>query len=54
VGKRFGKRSHHSPVLILDDIYTTGATARSATQVLRQQGITVYGIVAIASSKQGR
>jgi len=54
VGKRFGKRSHHSPVLILDDIYTTGATARSATEVLRKQGIAVYGILAIASSKQGR
>jgi ComF family protein len=37
-----------SPVLLLDDIYTTGATARSAAQVLHQSGILVYGLVAIA------
>lgn len=35
-------------VLLLDDIYTTGATARAATLTLRQAGITVVGIVALA------
>ncbi len=38
------------PVLLLDDIYTTGATARSAIATLRQAGIQVYGIAAVAIS----
>lgn len=37
-------------VLLLDDIYTTGATAQSAAQTLRQQ-ISVYGIVTIAKAR---
>lgn len=39
-------------VLLLDDIYTTGATALSAAQTLRQQGINVEGILAIATTKR--
>lgn len=39
-----------SAVLLLDDIYTTGATARSAAQVFRQHRISVYGIVAVAKT----
>ena len=39
-------------VLLLDDIFTTGATAKSAMQTLRQSGIKVGGIVAIAISKK--
>lgn len=38
------------PVLLLDDIYTTGATAKSAAQTLRQSGIRVYGLVALAKA----
>jgi ComF family protein len=38
------------PVLLLDDIYTTGATARSAIATLRQAGIQVYGVAAAAIS----
>ena len=39
------------PVLLLDDIYTTGATARAATQALQQSGIEVYGLVTVALTR---
>lgn len=52
LGKNWQKSLPAAPVLLLDDIYTTGATARSAAEVLRRQGITVYGLVAIAASGQ--
>ncbi len=45
---------HHQPkqgVLLLDDIYTTGATCKEAIKTLSQQGIKVYGIAAIAANK---
>lgn len=45
---RFKGRS----VLLLDDIYTTGATARAAVQALRHQGIQVMGIAALATSRR--
>lgn len=38
-------------VLLLDDIYTTGATVRSAAQTLQTGGISVYGVVAIAAAQ---
>lgn len=43
-------RYRSSPVLLLDDIYTTGATVHSATQALHRQGISVYGVVAITTT----
>lgn len=36
------------PVLLLDDIYTTGATALAAAQTLQHYGISVVGMGAIA------
>jgi len=49
-GRGFRKYQPKKPVLLLDDIYTTGATARSAVQTLRQAGIEVRGLVALAAS----
>jgi predicted amidophosphoribosyltransferase len=42
------------PVILLDDIYTTGATVRAAAQALQQQGIPVWGVVAIAKTISDR
>lgn len=48
LGKAFSKKQPTSPILLLDDIYTTGATARSAAQTLRRHGIRVYGMAVVA------
>lgn len=46
---RVVQRQAHSPsVLLIDDIYTTGTTARSAAEILGQAGISVIGILAVA------
>jgi ComF family protein len=50
LGRQFQNRLPRNPILLIDDIYTTGATAREAATVLRQQGIKVLGIAAVASS----
>lgn len=39
------------PILLIDDIYTTGTTALEAQQTLQSVGLTVYGIAAIATPK---
>lgn len=52
IGKSRLHRLTSSSVLLLDDIYTTGATVRSAAQTLQRQGIRVEGVVAIATSRQ--
>lgn len=52
LGKGFRSNKPKGGVLLLDDIYTTGTTCREATQVLQKQGIKVYGIAAIATTKK--
>ena len=52
LGSGFRRHRPASPVLLLDDIYTTGATARSAAQTLENLNIPVYGLVAIATSQR--
>lgn len=39
------------PVLLVDDIYTTGTTAQAAYKTLQKNGISVIGIAAIATSR---
>jgi ComF family protein len=39
-------------VILLDDIYTTGSTAKSAAQALTDRGITVLGVIAVATTNR--
>ncbi len=41
-----------TPILLLDDIYTTGTTAQEAKKNLENRGFKVLGIAAIASSRK--
>ena len=43
-----------SPILLVDDIYTTGATAKTAIAVFEKNGIKVNGIAAVAMAAKGR
>jgi ComF family protein len=52
LGSGFRRQVPDKPILLLDDIYTTGATARSAVQTLQKLGIPVYGLVASATSQK--
>jgi len=54
LGNPFLQRPPSRPVLLLDDIYTTGATVRSAIQTLRRHGIRVEGIVVLARAGMNR
>jgi ComF family protein len=47
VGKAFQRRPQQ-PVLLLDDIYTTGTTVEIAAHELRRCGISVCGVVIVA------
>ncbi|NJL00701.1 MAG: ComF family protein [Spirulinaceae cyanobacterium SM2_1_0] len=48
----FQRRPPRQPVLLVDDIYTTGATAREAARVLAAAQIPVAGIAAIATTRE--
>ncbi|WP_293134815.1 ComF family protein [Okeania sp. SIO3I5] len=52
VGKDLRNRRPRVSVLLVDDIYTTGATVNSAIEVLRKGGIRVVGVLAIATTKK--
>jgi len=51
LGSGFRRHRPALPVLLFDDVYTTGATARSAAQTLQQQDIPVCGVVALSASR---
>lgn len=54
LGAAFRRRSPSHPVLLIDDIYTTGTTCREAAKVLQQHSIKLYAIAAIATTKKGK
>lgn len=51
IGKAFQKEKPKYPVLLLDDIYTTGATIQATTQILHQHGIRVRGVATVAKAR---
>jgi len=52
LGRSLLKQGCSQPILLLDDIYTTGATAQAATTTLRSQGFDVKGIVVLAKAEK--
>ncbi len=54
LGKSFQRQTPPLPVLLLDDIYTTGATIKAAAQTLRSNGIKVAGAIALATTAFGK
>ncbi|MGM3306939.1 ComF family protein [Anabaena sp. WFMT] len=53
VGSDF-RRHPNAQVLLVDDIYTTGATAKSAVSTLNQSNISVLGLAAVATTIKDR
>lgn len=49
LGKDFRRRRPRDRVLLVDDIYTSGTTVKSAIKILEESGIPVYGTVALAT-----
>jgi ComF family protein len=54
LGKGFRARHPGRSVLLVDDIYTSGTTIKSATEALNRAGIKVYGTVAIATTNKSK
>jgi len=52
LGPKWLKRRPSQSVLLIDDIFTTGATARAAANVLRRHGISVWGIATVALAQR--
>lgn len=50
LGKDFFNRYPNKPILLIDDIYTTGATANSAIHSLDAYGINVIGLATVAKA----
>lgn len=48
LGKPFQRRPPQHPVLLFDDIYTTGSTVREAIRILHQHRIAVCGVAVLA------
>lgn len=50
LGENLPQALFQKPIVLVDDIYTTGATVRAATQTLQAAGISVMGIVTVAQA----
>lgn len=54
VNQNFNAIARKSPLLILDDIYTTGSTIQAANMALSQSSIDVYGAAVVAIAITGK
>ncbi len=52
LGQDLLKNRTHSPILLIDDIYTTGTTVKEGVKVLRQHHLQWLGVAAIATSRR--
>ncbi|MEA5511009.1 ComF family protein [Crocosphaera sp. UHCC 0190] len=52
LGKSLQNHPLSKPILLIDDIYTTGTTAKEAAKVLSDQGFNVLGIIAVSTPSQ--
>jgi ComF family protein len=52
VGTDLQKHKSQKDIVLVDDIFTTGATLKSATETLQQSGFRVVALVAIAISER--
>ena len=51
LGKSLKNSSLSRPVLLVDDIYTTGTTVKEAARILRNQRIKVLGVLAVSTPR---
>lgn len=51
LGKSLHNYSLSKPVLLVDDIYTTGTTVKEAARILRNKGIKVLGVLAVSTPR---
>ena len=54
IGEQFEKNPPRSPVLLIDDIYTTGNTVTEAAKILRDRGIKVCGAVTVSIARTNK
>lgn len=53
ISKEFNKNNSQIPILLIDDIYTTGTTVKEAAKTLSSQGFLVLGVVVLSRPRQG-